>query len=391
VRALHVMPSLAREFGGPVEALTGYVAASALSGATAAIVAPWCSAADLAALRESLPRTTQIFPVGPRRGPAWLVARSIGRAVRELVADADVVHVHGLLNPVSAAGAHAALSRGAPLIIAPLGTLSPYTFAHRRVRLKRAFHRLVDAPHLRSADALHFASDRELEEAGQVGFDIGTRAYVVPPVMRQGASVVRRHRPVTGRPCVLFLSRLDLKKGLDLLLDAWPSISARRPGVELAIAGSGRPRYEAAIRARVAGLGPGVTLLGFVGGTAKERCLAGASVAVLPSAHENFGIAVLDALGAGVPVVVTRGVALSNVIAEEGLGVVVERSATAIADGVEAALEDEMLCARAAISGPVVAERRFGIAAIAPALAAMYEGAVGCRDARMDTTAVGRL
>ncbi len=390
MRVLHVMPSLAREFGGPVEALISYVAASALCDTPATIVAPWSSEADLGGVRESLPEATQVHLVGRGRRSGWLMTRAIGSAVRELAADADVVHVHGLLNAVSAAGAHAALSCSVPLVIAPLGTLSAYTFGHRRVWLKHVYHRFVDAPHLRSAEALHFATDRELEEAGRLGLDVGARAHVVPPGVRHARSQLRRHSPAAGRTNVLFLSRLDPKKGVDLLLDAWPSIRARKPGVRLAIAGSGRPSYETAVRARGARLGADVTFLGFVSGTAKDRCLAGASVVVLPSAHENFGIAVLDAIGAGVPVVVTPEVALSNVIAEEGLGIVAERSATAIGDAIVAALDDDMLCARAATSGPLVVERLFGLAAVAPALGAMYERAVGRRDARAGATAAGR-
>jgi len=390
MRVLHVIPSLAREFGGPVEALISYVAASDLCDTTTAVVAPWSSEADIGGVRESLPATTQVHLVGRRRTSGWVLARAVGAVVRELAADADVIHVHGLLNTVSAAAARAALSSAVPLVIAPLGTLSAYTFAHRRLRLKRVYHRLVDAPHLRSAAALHFATARELDEAEALGVDAGAPAHVVPPAVRHVPAELRGHSPGADRMNVLFLSRLDPKKGLDVLLDAWPSIRARRPGVRLAIAGSGRPSYETAVRARAARLGADVTFLGFVSGAAKYRCLANASVAILPSAHENFGIAVLDAIGAGLPVVVTPEIALSNVIAEEGLGIVVERSATAIADAIVRALEDDMLCARAATFGPTVVERRFGLAAVAPALRAMYECAVGSRDARIDAAVAGR-
>lgn len=390
MRVLHVMPSLARTFGGPVEALIGYVAAGAVHGMSAAIVAPRCLAEDHAVLRGAVPDAT-IDTVGPRRGPEWVAARAVAARVRAMRQEVDVVHAHGLFSPVAAAGARAALTCGLPLVIGPFGTLSPYTVAHRRVQLKRWYWRLVDGPHLERADAVHFTTERERDEAALLGADFGTRAYVVPPPVRRAMPIRGRRRRGDGAPAtVLFLSRLDRKKGLDVLLDAWPLIRARRAGVRLVVAGAGEGRYARAMRARGARLGEDVAFVGFVSGAAKERCLAEAAVAVLPSHHESFGIAVVDALAAGVPVVVTPEVALSGMVAAEGLGVVAERTAAAIADAVAGALANDVLQARVASHGASVVARHFGLAAVAPALAAMYEGAVARAGGRSTTVAESR-
>ncbi|MFM1811299.1 MAG: hypothetical protein RLZZ336_237, partial [Cyanobacteriota bacterium] len=102
----------------------------------------------------------------------------------------------------------------------------------------------------------------------------------------------------------------------------------------LQIAGQGEPAYEANLRRLVAelGLASRCQWLGFVSGQAKWRLLAGATWFVLPSALENFGIAVVEALAAGTPVLISPQVALAPTVAAAGAGVVCSPEPEAMAD-----------------------------------------------------------
>jgi glycosyltransferase involved in cell wall biosynthesis len=355
IQVLHVMPNLTRAFGGPVEALIGFVAAGAHAGVRATVVGPACPPADRAYLEEQLPAGTPIVGEGAGLLPA------IGR----LASAADIVHIHGLLNPVSSAAAWLARARDRPVVIDPFGTLSRYTFTHRRRVLKRLYFGAIDGPAVRHAHALHFTTAAERDEAAWHGIDFTGRAHVVPPPWRPAPAAPRAH---SGER-VLFLSRLHPKKGLDVLLAAWPIVTARRGAARLIIAGGGDERL-------VASLPSGAEFVGFVAGIEKTACLAAADLFVLPSHHENFGVAVLEAVAAGVPPVVTPGVQLAPWIAERGMGVVAGRDPEAFAAAILGALDDAPLRSRVAERGAAVVAEDFGVPRVAPALLDMYRSAM---------------
>jgi glycosyltransferase involved in cell wall biosynthesis len=363
MRVLHVMPDLTRAYGGPVEALAGFVAA--VSGeATVTVVGPRAPAVEVAWLRAQLSATT--VQTASRFGVPALASR--------LAADADVVHVHGLLNTVSSRSARVLIARGRPVVIGPFGTMSRYTFTHRRRLAKRLYFALIDGPNLRRASAIHFTTAAERDEAAWHGLDLAARSYVVPPPWRGGRSPARA---VTESETVLFLSRIHPVKGLDVLLRAWPLVRARRPAARLVVAGAGEASYVAAMRA----LAPddaahGVHFTGFVSGAAKAACLAEAAIFVLPSLHENFGIAVLEAVAGGVPAVVSPGVQLAPWVESRGVGRVVEREPAALAEAIVSAIGDAELRRRVARCGSEMVWDEFAPARIAPALLAMYRGAI---------------
>ena len=345
---LHAMPNLTREFGGPIEALIGFVNAAG-DDVTATIVGPPCPDAERDWLAAQLPSSARI------------VFGSSGDLVRR----ADVVHVHGLLNRFSSSAASATLSARRPLVLGPFGTLSRYTFTHRRRLLKRIYFTTIDAPSVRRAHAMHFTTEAERDEAAWHGIDFTGRAHIVPPPWR---SPIPKYRSRTGST-VLFLGRLHPKKGVDVLLDAWPRVSASREAARLVIAGAGDKRFESMQM-------PGVEFAGFVSGDQKTACLANADAFVLPSHHENFGIAVLEAVAAGLPVVVSPGVQLAPWIAARRLGVVVERDPEALAQAILSVLGDAELRSRVARSGADAVVSDFGMPRVAPALLDMYRSAI---------------
>ena len=99
----------------------------------------------------------------------------------------------------------------------------------------------------------------------------------------------------------LFLSRIDPKKGLDLLLRALAAAKARGMPLALVIAGTGEPAYEAALRreAHALGVDGDVVWAGFVDGREKLAVLADADLFVLPSRSENFAVSVVEAMACG--------------------------------------------------------------------------------------------
>lgn len=373
------MPSLARRYGGPVTALVGYVSAGAVRGVVSTVVGPRCDDVDQTWLQERMPGATIMSQRAAGQGP-WSGAPAVLPTVARELRRADLVHVHGLLNPTSSLAARLGIGAGTPVVIGPFGTMSHYTFAHGHAFAKRLYFRMLDARNLRCASALHFTTAAEREEATWRGIDVNGRAYIVPPPYEVSTDAVRPP-PTLEVPVVLFLGRLDPKKGVDVLLESWRHVVDECPTAQLRIAGSGSACYAAALHRRARSVlrdATSVQFLGFIGGADKSRHLGDASVVVLPSHHENFGIAVLDAVAAGVPVVVAPGVQLAPWVLEQGVGRVAERSPAVLARAIVDVLRDTALRQHVAAVGREVVARTYGPDAVAPALEAMYQGALAC-------------
>jgi glycosyltransferase involved in cell wall biosynthesis len=141
----------------------------------------------------------------------------------------------------------------------------------------------------------------------------------------------------------LFLSRLHPKKRLENLLEACALLGNRQPQArwQLAIAGRGEPAYERSLRQRTRELGiePHCLWLGHLEGDAKWNALRQADWFVLPSAAENFGIAVVEALAAGTPVIVSPQVAVADRVVAAAAGIVCDSDPARLVEALEKALE----------------------------------------------------
>jgi glycosyltransferase involved in cell wall biosynthesis len=235
---------------------------------------------------------------------------------------------------------------------------------------------------IRDAGALHFTTVQERDEARRLAAVRAAPAAVVAPpwipdadARLRGALHARREARASRGETVLFLSRLHPIKGLEALIDAWPAVRAAHPAARLIIAGAGDAAYERDLKARVLQYGrdESVQFIGFVTGAEKTRWLAEADVFVLPSFHESFGMAVLEAIAAGLPAVVSADVQLATVLQEYRLGAVVSRKPAMLAQGILTVLEDAALRHHCASQGAAIVEALFSPKTIGPQLRAMYE------------------
>ena len=384
MRVLHVMPSLARAYGGPTQSLLGFLAASKAAGIAADVVAPQASVEDVEWVRARLPEGTRLRTYAAHGVGHMKVAPAMLRTIAREARGYTAVHVHGVFNLVSDLGARVAAMTGGAVVVRPFGTLSRYTFEYRRGFAKRLYFRLLEGPTLARVAAIHFTTETEREEADRPGMGLGGKGIVVPPPWNAPAAPPRVPRADPGT--VLFLSRLHPVKAVDALLDCWPIVQHARPALRLVIAGDGVPEYASRLRERVLRNAAGsraISMPGFVNGEEKERCLADADVFVLPSYHENFGIAVLEAIAAGLPVVVSPDVQLASFVESNRLGLVSDRAPAELAASILAVLGDDALRARCASEGAAIIHRTFAPAAVGRQLRELYrvaaERAAGVR------------
>jgi glycosyltransferase involved in cell wall biosynthesis len=377
LRILHVLPSVSSRDGGPSRAIG--VMERALS--TAGVEVTTLTTDHDAEVHEGSGAPTDLN--GARRIYAhkWLdsykVAPGLVPLLMRTVPAHDVVHIHALFSFSSTVAAWAARSRGAPYVVRPHGTLSNYGLGVRRPRLKRFSMALAEGPILRRAAAVHFTSSAELVEAEAIG--VPMRSVVIPlgvDAEDGPPGTPLQHAITAGRRVILYLSRLDPMKNPEAVIDALARSPMLRQSCALIIAGTGKPRYVASLKARAAaaGLMDRTIWLGHVDGALKRAALAAADVFVLPSFSENFGIAAVEALLAGVPCVLGHGVAIADAVERAGAGMAVPPEAPQVALALERMLEwGPALAHTMGLRARRLAEREFSTSVMAQRLIALYE------------------
>ena len=326
MKILHVIPTLSPASGGPAEALRQLAASYPEIGVEAEIVclddpdSPWFAGVPAA-----------IHALGERRGTygyspllrAWL---------RQNVARFDGVVAHAMWVYSSLAAAHAARGR-VPYAVFPHGMLDPW-FRHRYPlkHLKKCLYWPIQYPVLHDAAAVLFTSRLESELAPQSFWPHKWGSLVVPygtngppaNIEQQKQAFIKLLPHLVGRRFLLFLSRIHEKKGCDLLVEAYASVGAAHPDVDLVIAGPDRDGLQAKLQSMAQRLGVAQRIHwpGMLTGDAKWGALWTCEAMILPSHQENFGVVVAEALACSRPALISNQVNLWPDIEEDRSGLI---------------------------------------------------------------------
>jgi glycosyltransferase involved in cell wall biosynthesis len=297
---------------------------------------PFAFGASIPRLRRDLPEKTRVVPL-PTRALLWAWSRAEWPRLDRVVRPASVMHATSFVAP--------------PSRLPTLVTLHDCTFARFPELVPpsvRAF-----GPILRRAVArgawVHCTTETvasEVEDLFGPGLRRGGRIVVVPFAVpelgaRSPLSSVLTER-LQGTSYVLALGRLEPRKNLPRLVQAFGAIARQRPELHLVLAGPDGPDGPA-VQAAVSSVGSGVRerviLPGFVDEGARRTLMEGAEVLCYPSLYEGFGFPMLEAMSLGVPVVAADAGALPEV-AHGAARLVDPKDAGSIAAGLEAVLSD---------------------------------------------------
>lgn len=306
---IHVVPAITERASGPSYSVPRLCESIIGTGVDVQLAALAWSTVPV-----SLPYLTT-FPLGfgPRRlgvSPKmrrWLEAEAAsGRTA--------LIHNHSLWMMPNVYSGDACRKGHCRLVVSPRGTLSAWALGRSNFS-KTIFWHVLQARGLRAAACFHATAESEYEDIRRLGFRqpvcILPNGIDVPPL---------EETPKSGRRHLLFLGRIHPIKGVDLLLRAWRAVEHRFPDWDLHIVGPDNAGHLAEMRALAADLRlQRVVFRGPLFGKEKLRTYRAASLFVLPTHSENFGLTVSEALAAGTPAIVTRGAPWAG-LAEQGAG-----------------------------------------------------------------------
>ena len=413
MRILQIIPSISLVYGGPSQMVLGLSAALASQGIDVTIITT-DSNGDIGQDPLDVPLNLPIkqngyqiiyFRCSPFR--RYKFSLSLLQWLNENARQFDLAHIHALFSPVTTFAATIARYHKLPYIIRPCGMLDPADLQKKKF-LKQIYAAILERPNLAGAAAIHFTTKQEAKISERFGLDstgkmpvpqdflpldlvipLGVtadfdRAFPVSPFLTETGGgrteVLTTNFSVANSypgdilttpqiPIILFMSRIEPKKGLELLIPALESILANGIRFNFILAGS-NPQdsdYETKIKVQIkkSSLEQFTKITGFVSGDSKAEILRKADLFVLPSYYENFGIAVAEAMAAGVPVVISDRVYISDDIQQAEAGWVVPLEVGAIARAIESALLAPQERQRRGFNAQVYAKKYYNWEAIA--------------------------
>ena len=291
---------------------------------------------------------------------------AIRRAIRDY--RPDIVHTH-----TAKAGVLGRLAAATCRVPVRVHTFHGHVLHGYFNRWVTRLVRIVEGLLARRTTALVAVGERVRDELLGSGIGRAGQYVVIPPGVALGARPNRvSARTALGlpvaQPVVLFVGRLTAVKRPDRLIEAMALVLDRRPDAVLAIAGEGELLEET--RSRAEPLGASVRFLGW------QRDIAGlyaaADCMVLTSDNEGMPVTLIEAAMAGVPSVTTDVGSAREVVLNEVTGLVVESSASAVANGLIRLLDDD-LRDRMGTTARARAESEFGTKRLVADHEALYE------------------
>lgn len=309
MKILQAIWSLASENGGPTRSIIGLSTALSRIGVDVTLVSH--VPGKLSLQQQNMLKEYNVnYQEG--RGNGILTAL---KDSRELLSDIkpDIVHVNGLWKMSAHAMCIAAFERCVPIVISPRGMLDPWALSVKKWKKKLGLL-LYQRNDLSRASAIHVTSELEANHVREFGLRqpviLAANGVMVPSL-----NIAREKscKSVSRARTAIFVSRLHPGKGLILLADAWAALHPS--GWKMVVVGPDGYGHKAEVceRLRQLGIESDWKFVGELNDNEKWRALANADLFIHPSASENFGVSIAEALASGLPVITTKGCPWSEI------------------------------------------------------------------------------
>jgi glycosyltransferase involved in cell wall biosynthesis len=246
----------------------------------------------------------------------------------------DLILIHSLYSFPAFAGGTLARLYHKPYLIIPHGALEPVLRAKNRI-IKDIYHFIYANKMLSKADSIIFNHEYDRKESNID--NLKARSVIIPLGFNNIAFIGQKKKGEFRRkflsgyqgPLVLFLGRLNLKKGVDLLIDAFAKVMIKNQDCLLVLVGNADPSsYQEQVKTWIHNnkLEDNVILTGPLYGEDKINAYSDADIFVMPSLSENFGYTLFEAMASRIPVIVSDTVSYSQEVSNSKAGIVIRRN-----------------------------------------------------------------
>jgi len=389
MRILHVIQTVSPRYGGPVTSLRALAREQARVGHHVSI----CTTNDNYYAGDVA--THSSGPIRDDKVTIWLhkayfrpllLSNKLASWLRSEIVGFDIIHIHGLYRfPVTYA-AWCARKKGVPYVIAPHGSLDPFLYRQSRygtaaLPLKRIYERLFDIPNLNNAAAIHFTTKEEAERASLL--KLRPKSVIVPSGLDWQSYEALPDRGFLRKtlglnanaPLILFLGRINFKKGLDMLVPAFSKALQEIPQARLAIVGPDNEGYLAnVIRwCRELDVKDKVSFVDHLEAEDVKRAYVDADVFVLASYTENFGMSVVEAMACACPVIITNHVNIWREVRDAGAGIIAGLDPDQIAHAICSVLQNKEKARAMGAKGRQAVKEHYAWSLIVENLTRVYE------------------
>lgn len=358
---LHVIPSFAPawRYGGPIIASLGLTTALAKRGHNVKVFTTNKDGASVLPVETG--RSVKMgnievtyFPVG---FPRWYYfSLKLSQALKHELPHFDVVHIHAVYLWPTTITAYWCRKLKIPYVIRPAGLLDSINvhkhyegfIASYMSRIKKiAYMNIIGKYELNNAKGIHYTSQFEMDSSLKWGIKVKGKIIPLGVEVPERNNLVRcdKSADLIFKPkTILFLSRLDPIKGIEILIETVNILCRFRNDFKLIIGGSGKKDYKLKLIEMIDryGLGGVVSMIGNVTPENKNLVFENSDIFILLSHHENFGIVVAEAMAMNLPVVISNNVGIHNYVKDYGAGLVVSgNNPELIASDINDLLNDE--------------------------------------------------
>jgi glycosyltransferase involved in cell wall biosynthesis len=314
------------------------------------------------------------------RIPSYAFSVPLAKALKKNVDKFDLIHIHSIFYWPTLIASYYGKKHGVPYIITPRGMLDPACWNGTRLK-KMLYGFLIEKFNFSGSGLLHFTSEREMKNSYLFGLNLPFR--VVPNGIRpedffrmpEAQTFFEKYPDLKGKTIILFLARLNRIKGIDILSKAYGKLARERDDVHLVIAGPDQEGYGEKVKSwfKAEGVFKRVTFTGMLNSNEKLHAFAASDVFVLPSYSENFGMAVVEAMAAGVPVVISNRVGIHKEVEQNRAGIIVETVPESIYSGIKKLLDSPVIRGELIINGKRLVEDYYDINRVADMMIISYK------------------
>lgn len=338
MNVLHIVATLDPEAGGLPRSVKGFAEAQVACGADVSVLA--CGVNPI----EMDQRITRIVH-SPLVRRYWLPRVPTLEAMKSSIAEADVVHLHGVWNGVVSAASRRARTRDKPIVLTPHGMLDPHNLNKGRLK-KKLMYMFSERKAFENVHGWHFLDISEQKRCALGWKELAAESVVVPNGLQVAGDAARTEtlkHACAGKgseepPTLVFMGRLHSIKGIELQLEAVRVLHEQGIMARLKLVGPDDGAREGLVSlGEKLGVSEYVEFPGAIYGEERLEMLREADAVLLSSHYECNSVTAAEVMAVGGVLVATETCNLDNA-GTEGAAVITPRNATAYAAAIAKAI-----------------------------------------------------